>query len=65
MDLLAREDQGKMYKGSLNYCELPELKEIKSDVWEGHPQWGEENSRKRRITSNLSLYSISLNVEVL
>lgn len=45
-DLSAREDQGKKCKGSLNCCELPELNEIKSDGWEGHPQWGGENSKK-------------------
>lgn len=35
MDLTARKDQGKKCKGSLNYSELPELKEIKSDGWGG------------------------------
>lgn len=38
VDLPAREDQGKKCKGSLNYCELTELKETESDGWEGHPQ---------------------------
>lgn len=33
VDLPARKDQGKKRKGSLNYCELLDLKEIKSDGW--------------------------------